>query len=205
MVLKGSSRKDLRRARILEAAAELLEEKGAAGTTLEEIADRAGVVRRTVYNHFPSKEDLFREMLEPMRSHILERIDSFNPERDFGTDALGALCAFLFSLWDTEARNIELFSDRTLSTYSSLHSEFADVAARLNVLFADPRVVAELRLDAECSAHLAYSCMIPLGRVFKGRPDGEKQFTAAMRGLLAKGPQGAEGGRGAGGAADTGR
>lgn len=46
------------RDRIAEAAAGLHEEKGVAATTVAEIARRAGVSRLTVYNHFPTLDDL---------------------------------------------------------------------------------------------------------------------------------------------------
>lgn len=44
------------RQRILEAALELFCSRGYAGTTMDEIADRADVARRTLFNHFPAKQ-----------------------------------------------------------------------------------------------------------------------------------------------------
>lgn len=46
--------------RITEAAVELHGTVGPARTTITEVAERAGVSRMTVYNHFPSDVDLFR-------------------------------------------------------------------------------------------------------------------------------------------------
>ena len=46
------------RRRITEAAVELHTTVGVARTTISEIAERAGVQRRTVYNHFPDERDL---------------------------------------------------------------------------------------------------------------------------------------------------
>jgi AcrR family transcriptional regulator len=45
--------------RILTAAREICSEKGFEATRMEEIASRAGVSKGTLYNFFPSKEDLF--------------------------------------------------------------------------------------------------------------------------------------------------
>lgn len=64
---RGPSR-DKRRA-ILDAAFELFLVDGYAGTTLEQVAEHAGVSRQTVYAHFASddtsvKETLFRAMVE---------------------------------------------------------------------------------------------------------------------------------------------
>jgi AcrR family transcriptional regulator len=55
--------------RILEAAADLFTEKGYHGTSMRQIARRAGVVPAAIYNHYPSKEKLFltvfRERVPP--------------------------------------------------------------------------------------------------------------------------------------------
>jgi len=46
---------------ILAAALQVFGEAGVADTTLDEIADRAGVSKGTIYLYFPNKEELFRE------------------------------------------------------------------------------------------------------------------------------------------------
>jgi AcrR family transcriptional regulator len=57
------------RQRIVEATVELHETLGPAKTTIKAIADRAGVQRATVYNHFPDLEALF----EACNAHYYER------------------------------------------------------------------------------------------------------------------------------------
>jgi AcrR family transcriptional regulator len=47
------------RQRIVEATSELHLERGPAATSIAEVARRAGVQRRTVYNHFPDDSTLF--------------------------------------------------------------------------------------------------------------------------------------------------
>jgi len=44
------------RRRILEAALELFCSRGYASTTMDDIADRADIARRTLFNHFPAKQ-----------------------------------------------------------------------------------------------------------------------------------------------------
>ena len=48
------------RAAVLEAARALFMEQGYAGTTMDDIARRAGLTKRTLYNNYPDKEALFR-------------------------------------------------------------------------------------------------------------------------------------------------
>jgi AcrR family transcriptional regulator len=57
---KRAERQRETRSRIVEATVELHRTKGPANTTISEIAQRAGVNRLTVYNHFPDITDLLR-------------------------------------------------------------------------------------------------------------------------------------------------
>lgn len=55
---------DRKRAAILDAAVAEFRADGYEATSMDRIAARAGVSKRTVYNHFPSKEVLFTSILE---------------------------------------------------------------------------------------------------------------------------------------------
>jgi len=48
-----------KKAAIIDAAIDLFQLNGYQGTNMDAIAAKAGVSKRTVYNHFPSKQDLF--------------------------------------------------------------------------------------------------------------------------------------------------
>jgi AcrR family transcriptional regulator len=48
---------------IVEAAERLFLERGFGAVSMDELAEAAGVARRTLYNQFASKEEIFREML----------------------------------------------------------------------------------------------------------------------------------------------
>jgi len=67
---------DRKRAAIVRAAAAEFQANGFDGTSMDQIAARARVSKRTVYNHFPSKEDLFREIIGQLTAR-LERTDHF--------------------------------------------------------------------------------------------------------------------------------
>src|SRR5215218_9717527 len=59
-------RSEARPGEIVQAALDLFVEKGFSSTRMDEIAKRAGVTKGTVYLYFPSKEDLFRAVVEEM-------------------------------------------------------------------------------------------------------------------------------------------
>ena len=64
---------------LLRAAASAFREGGFAGTSMEAVADRAGVTRLIVYRHFESKESLYREVLQSVTSELRERIEPDEP------------------------------------------------------------------------------------------------------------------------------
>jgi len=60
------------RARVLETAYETFAAEGLA-VPIDEIARRAGVGAGTVYRHFPTKEDLFRAVVDSRIRHIIDQ------------------------------------------------------------------------------------------------------------------------------------
>lgn len=57
-------RREATRQKLYEAAVTLIAEQGFSATTVDEIAERAGVAKGTVYYNFASKSVLFEEMLQ---------------------------------------------------------------------------------------------------------------------------------------------
>ncbi|MEO5824215.1 MAG: TetR/AcrR family transcriptional regulator [Vicinamibacteraceae bacterium] len=55
---------DFRRAQVIAAARERFSKHGLAGTTMDGIAQAAGVAKGTVYLYYKSKEDIFRQILD---------------------------------------------------------------------------------------------------------------------------------------------
>lgn len=61
------------RNRLLEAAAVLVAEESLANLSIENIAAKAGVSRRTFFQHFPSKDHLLAAVVDYMRPTYLDR------------------------------------------------------------------------------------------------------------------------------------
>ncbi|MGP9021285.1 TetR/AcrR family transcriptional regulator [Streptomyces sp. BR1] len=61
--MDSSTRRQATRQKLYEAAVTLIAEQGFSATTVDEIAERAGVAKGTVYYNFKSKTELFEELL----------------------------------------------------------------------------------------------------------------------------------------------
>ncbi len=64
-----------KREQILEAAVQEFQERGFQGTSMDRISERANVSKRTVYNHFESKEALFKAIVELIFNEISETLN----------------------------------------------------------------------------------------------------------------------------------
>lgn len=60
--------------KVLEAAGQLFANKGFAETSVDEIADRAGVAKGTIYTHFSSKDEILVTILRIGNTELTEQI-----------------------------------------------------------------------------------------------------------------------------------
>lgn len=75
--------------RLLDAAENVFNDKGVSSTTLNDIAEAAGVTRGAIYWHFRNKTDLFNAMINRVRLPIRDMIEEIADETT--EDPLGRL------------------------------------------------------------------------------------------------------------------
>jgi AcrR family transcriptional regulator len=80
-----------RREQILAAATDAFAAAGFASTSLDEVADAAGITRVILYRHFDSKADLYQAVLDRMCSRLEAHIDE--PIGGFADDSIDGLLA----------------------------------------------------------------------------------------------------------------
>jgi AcrR family transcriptional regulator len=64
---------------LLNIATQVFIERGYKGTSLDEIADRAGASKRTLYTRFPSKSDLFQAVMKRETDHTTSHFHGMLP------------------------------------------------------------------------------------------------------------------------------
>jgi len=93
-------RKEARPQEILDAALAVFAEKGFMAARMEDISQRAGVTKGTIYLYFESKEALFkalvRESLAPTIQGVIDRAQSYEgPSRDLLVLVLSTVGSFI--------------------------------------------------------------------------------------------------------------
>jgi AcrR family transcriptional regulator len=63
-----------RRSQLLEVAREIFAARGFHATSMDEVAEAAGVTKPVLYQHFPSKRALYRELLEDVGRRLLAEL-----------------------------------------------------------------------------------------------------------------------------------
>ncbi|RUX07407.1 TetR/AcrR family transcriptional regulator [Mesorhizobium sp. M8A.F.Ca.ET.173.01.1.1] len=76
MEIKGETRSARKDREIIQAATAAFISKGYDGTSMEEIATRAGASKQTVYKHFTDKETLFGEVVLSTAGQVNDIIES---------------------------------------------------------------------------------------------------------------------------------
>ncbi|GLQ90761.1 TetR/AcrR family transcriptional regulator [Dyella flagellata] len=121
---------DRKRGAIIEAAIDEFRAAGYETTSMDRIAARAGVSKRTVYNHFPSKEALFAQILHHLWDAIAGNdVIAYRADRPLRNQLLD-LIALKFRLLNDEA----FVSLARVAIAAGIHSpeRARDMVARMN-------------------------------------------------------------------------
>jgi AcrR family transcriptional regulator len=179
------------RERIVETAFMLFETQGYEATTVTEIAERADIAYGTLFQHFPSKLDLLREVSGRALGRLFENVEEVSKRP-------GSFPERLVMLFDTTAENAESMGPQTRELISAMLAlsipETADADDRKTRLlfrrFLDDGLVAsEIRQDetidtlVEVVVGTWYSLFLSWVRI-DGYPLRER--AAAVSGFLAR-------------------
>nr|WP_315399581.1 TetR/AcrR family transcriptional regulator [uncultured Duganella sp.] len=92
---------DRKRQAIVDAAIAEFRASGFESTSMDKIAATAGVSKRTVYNHFPSKDELFAQILHQLWCSICSMVDvPYRPDVPLRQQLLAMLRAKMDMLQD---------------------------------------------------------------------------------------------------------
>ena len=121
-------KKERTRELIREAAVRLFMERGFEQVTVAEIARQADVSEATVFNYFPTKEDLVYGRMEAFEEELLDAIRTRAP----GQSALEAYAGFVFAIRGLMANQ----DDEQIARWARLVTESPALLSREHEVFA---------------------------------------------------------------------
>jgi AcrR family transcriptional regulator len=136
-------------ARILEAAVDVMASDPEA--SMAEIARRAGVVRATVYVHFPTRESLIAAVTDRAIAEVTEVIEAAEPARGEATEALERVVA---AAWLALGRFHGLVAINARLPHTELQRRHGTVLAALRPLIERGQADGSFRNDVPASWHL---------------------------------------------------
>ena len=137
-------------ARILKAALDAL--AGDPDASMAEIARRSGLVRATVYAHFPTRESLIEAVTERAIAEVTRAMAAAEPDRDDPTEALQRLLA---TAWGQLGRFHALVEINAHQPPAELHRLHRPVFAFLQPLIERGQRTGAFRSDVPAAWHLA--------------------------------------------------
>jgi AcrR family transcriptional regulator len=126
-----------RREQLLDIGRSLFAAKGFDGTSVEEIAERAGVSKPVVYEHFGGKEGLYAVVVDREVLRLLERIETAlkgQHPRELLEQAAGALLDYVER--DTDGFRILVRDSPVASTSGTFASLISDIATQVEHVLA---------------------------------------------------------------------
>ncbi|QXC63159.1 TetR/AcrR family transcriptional regulator [Aquihabitans sp. G128] len=185
-------RRSSTRARLLEAAADVLVEAGATGFTTTAVAERAGVSQGAVFKHFATKADLLAATVASIFAGLVARYEGQFVASDAAAAPADRLGAGLDLLW-------EIFQDeRLLAAYDLftaartdadlqadlqpvVRAHVANLHALAELLFADLLVDDVDRLHDAVDLAAATMQGLVVNRVAVAAPETEARVLAMLR------------------------
>ena len=150
----GRPKSEEKREAIRKAGAELFLAVGWAGASMDAIAQAAGVSKQTVYSHFRSKEDLFRECVQSKLS--LYELDADSGDGPLEVALLRFSERFAELLTDPEVVRMYRLMIAHAEEFPNLVASFKeaglDATERAVVRLLDSKLPADSGIDTEAAA-----------------------------------------------------
>ena len=148
----------MRRAQLLEAALEVFTSQGYHAAAMDDIAERAGVSKPVLYQHFPSKLDLYLALLDSGAEDLIAQIrNALESTRD-NRKRVTAAVAVYYSFVDDSAEAFRLLFETDLSNEPAVSERVQRADDECAALLRE--VIAEdTGLGAEDATILAFGLM----------------------------------------------
>jgi AcrR family transcriptional regulator len=130
-----------RRIQLLDAASEVFASKGYHAAAMDDIADAAGVSKPVLYQHFPSKLDLYLALLDQSCDRLVEVLEEALSSTDDNANRVNATVAAFFEFVSSTSGDFRFVFESDLTGEGAVQQRLARVNHEISDAIAD--VIAE--------------------------------------------------------------
>jgi AcrR family transcriptional regulator len=164
-----------RRAQLLEVAREVFGTSGFHSVSMDDVAERAGVTKPILYDHFSSKKDLYLALLDADLADLLERVKEALDSSPGNRERIRASFQAYFDFVDEQADGFRLLMQETVGAERDFRERVAQV--RDQILAEVQRLIVREsggRLDREHAEVVALGLIGMAENVAQRNPGASK-------------------------------
>ena len=120
-----------RRAQLLEVAGRLFGSSGYHAVSMEDVARRAGVTKPTLYDHFPSKKDLYLALIEADLDALHDRVHAALEAPSGNRERIRASFQAYFDFVDDHADGFRLLMQEAIGSDAEVRARIGRVRAEI--------------------------------------------------------------------------
>jgi len=183
-----------RRKEIFDTSVHLFLSKGFSETSMREIAEAAGIGKSTLYDYFPSKDDILLSFIEDELQRLTQGLEEI-ANRKIG--ALEKLRQMMFAYMDYLAKNEDFYLKLSLEVQRMAQQSIERIQRKRHALQDLLRDVIEEGIRESCfrpvdsllATRVIFTALTPA--VYTTRPSGSRQqmmeeaFTLLLKGIQA--------------------
>jgi AcrR family transcriptional regulator len=184
-----------RRKEIFNASVHLFLDKGFNETSMREIAEAAGIGKSTLYDYFPSKDDILLSFVEDEIQKLTEKVEDIT-NRNVG--ALEKLRQMMFAYMEYLATNEDFFMKLSFEVQRLAQQSLERIQRKRHDLQDKVRSIIEEGIREGCfrpvdsllATRVIFNALTPA--VYSTRPSGSRQqmmeeaFTLMLKGIQAQ-------------------
>ncbi len=155
--------RDQRRIQLLDAASEVFASKGYHAAAMDDIADAAGVSKPVLYQHFPSKLDLYLALLDQSCERLAEVVEEALASTEDNADRVIATVAAFYEFVSSESGDFRFIFESDLTGDRAVQQRLSQVNAEISDAIAE--VIAEDTSLPVRQAKLLAVCLVGIAQV----------------------------------------
>jgi AcrR family transcriptional regulator len=154
--------RDQRRIQLLDAASEVFAAKGYHAAAMDDIADVAGVSKPVLYQHFPSKLDLYLALLDQSCDRLVEVVEEALAATEHNADRVVATVAAFYEFVSSTS-SFRFVFESDLTGDGAVQQRLSRVNSEISDAIAD--VIAEDTSLPRQQAKLLAVCLVGIAQV----------------------------------------